>query len=155
MRSSAVEGEEGLGEGEAAVAAVVERALEPLRRGGVVSVADEVHDEAGEAADALAAHGVALVGHCAGADLLVLEGLVELLAVGEEADVGGDFVKDARGGGEVGEDEGVDDAGVGLADELVRCTVVVFEIGGTLDFSNPSTFKEVDLLGIVTQECEE
>jgi hypothetical protein len=97
----AVEREERLGEREAAVGGVVERALEPLRGGGVVGVADEVHDEAREAADALAAHGVALVGHGGGADLLVLEGLVDLLAVAEEADVGGDLVEDGGGGGEV------------------------------------------------------
>lgn len=67
--------------------------------GGVVGVSDEVHDEACEAADAFALHGVAFVGHRGGTDLVFAEGFVDFFSVGEEADVGGDFVED---GGRIG-----------------------------------------------------
>ncbi len=90
----AVECEEGSGEREASVGGVVKRAFEPLGRGSVVGVSDEIHDEAGEAADALAFHGVAFVGHRGGTDLVFAEGFVDFFSVGEEADVGGDFVED-------------------------------------------------------------
>ena len=95
----AVQGEEGFGEGEASVGGVVEGAFEPLGGGGVVGVSDEVHDEAGEAADALALHGVAFVGHGGGTDLVFAEGFVDFFSVGEESDVGGDFVEDRGDGG--------------------------------------------------------
>ncbi len=78
---------------ESAVRGVIQRAR-ALRGGGVVGVADEIHDEAGQAADPLALHWVPLVGHRRRTDLVLAEGLVDLLAVGEQADVGGDFVED-------------------------------------------------------------
>ena len=85
-----------------------------MRRRGVVRVPDEIHHKPRQAADPLAAHRVPLVRHRRRADLLVLERLINLLAVAEEADVGGDLVEDGGDGGKIGEDEGVDDAGVGL-----------------------------------------
>ena len=47
------------------------------------------HHVAGQGADTLAAHGVALVGHGGGADLVLFKGLLHLLQVAEQAHVGG------------------------------------------------------------------
>ena len=80
--------EERLGNGDALVRRVVQRALEPLGGGGHGRVEREDDDVAGQRADALGAHGVALVGHGRGADLRRLEGLLELALVLEQPQVG-------------------------------------------------------------------
>ena len=75
------------GDGQAAVGGVIERALEPLRRGRyrrVLQIADHIAREGGHA---LRAHGVSLVGHGGGAYLPRLERLVHLLEVAQKADV--------------------------------------------------------------------
>ena len=114
-----VDGEEGLRDREAAVGGVVERALHPLRGVGFVGVRGEAHGEAGEAADAFGAHGVALVGHRGGADLVGFEGLFDFFAVGEDAEIGRGFVAARGDAGEGVEDLGVDLARVGLAGDGV------------------------------------
>ena len=84
--------EEGLGHRDALVGGVVERALEPLRGGRHRRVERERDDVARERADALGAHRVALVGHRGGADLRLLERLLELALVLEQAQVRADLV---------------------------------------------------------------
>ena len=89
QRQDTVGGEKRLRDADAAVSRVVERALKPLsagRHGGVLQVADDVPRQG---SDALAAHGVALVGHGRGADLAALKRLVHLLEVGQQPDVAG------------------------------------------------------------------
>ena len=79
--------EEALRQRDAAVGRVVERALKPLgagRDGGILQVADDVARQGG---DALAAHGVALIGHGRRADLMLLERLFYLFHVLEQTDV--------------------------------------------------------------------
>jgi hypothetical protein len=100
-------------------APVVEGALEPLGAGGSKSVAVDGHEMPGEGANALATHGVALVGHGGGSNLVLLERLLELLEVGEETNVGGDFVGSGAERGEGAEDVNVDLARVGLSSEGV------------------------------------
>jgi len=78
-----VDGEEGLGDGEAFVGGVVEGAFEPLGGGGLSGGIGEGDDKAGEGGGAFAAHGVSLVGHCGGADLFLFEGFFQLFEVGE------------------------------------------------------------------------
>ena len=79
--------EERLGQREPAVGAVVEGALQPLRRRGLGAVGLERDDEPREPADPLGAHRVPLVGHGAGADLLRLERLQQLALVLEQSQV--------------------------------------------------------------------
>ena len=88
-------GEEGLGDGDSADGGVVQRALEPLDRRGLERVLEKTAQVSGQGAHPLASHGVALVGHGAGPDLRLLEGLLHLLQVRQEPDVGGHLV--ARG----------------------------------------------------------
>ena len=71
--------EEALRQGDAAVGGVVQRPLHPLNGGGHRRVGGVRHQVAAEGADPLAAHGVPLVGHGAGADLVLLEGLFHFL----------------------------------------------------------------------------
>src|SRR2546425_360521 len=73
--------EKGLGEDDAPVGAVVERAFEPLTGGGVPGVALELDHEAAQTRHPLGPHRVALVGHGGGADLLALERLQHLAFV--------------------------------------------------------------------------
>lgn len=61
---------------------VVEGALEPLGAGGSEGVAVDGHEVPSEGANTLATHGVALVGHGGGSNLVLLEGLLKLLKVG-------------------------------------------------------------------------
>ena len=95
------------------------RALHPLCGVGFVGVRGEAHGEAGEAADAFGAHGVSLVGHRGGADLVGFEGLFDFFAMGEDAEVGRGFVAAGGDAGEGVEDLGVDLAGVGLSGDGV------------------------------------
>ena len=91
QRQDAVGGEKRLRDADAAVGRVVERALKPLGAGsdgGVLQVADDV---ARQGSNALAAHGVALVGHGRGTDLPALKRLVHLLEVGQQPDVAGEL----------------------------------------------------------------
>ncbi|VVD03778.1 unnamed protein product [Leptidea sinapis] len=87
-----VGGQEGLGQREPAVGRVVERALQPLRRQRVRGVAVQGDEVARQGAAALRAHGVALVRHGARADLRRLERFLDLLARGQDADVGAHLV---------------------------------------------------------------
>ena len=79
------------GDGDAFVRAVVQRPLHPLGargHGGIEGVDQHI---APQRADALRAHGVALVGHGGGAHLAGFEGFVHQLHVGHQAHVGGEF----------------------------------------------------------------
>ena len=100
--------EEGFGQGEPAVRGVVERAFKPLHGVSLRGVERQVHEVAGERTDSFGAHGVALVRHCAGADLVFLERLFDFLEVCEQTDVSGEFVCGLRDSGERGEHEVVD-----------------------------------------------
>ncbi len=138
-REHDVRGQEGFRERDAAVRAVVERALEPLHAGRVQGVLLEDHQVACETADALGAHRVALVRHGGRADLRGLEGLLDFLCaradvsarevdedagtdleVGEEAQVGGELVCGRTEAGQGRENVDVDFARVRLGRHGVR-----------------------------------
>ncbi len=70
---------------------------------------------AGQGADALAAHRVALVGHGGGADLLLAEGLLDLAAVRQEPDVDRELGRRGRQPGQRVQHQAVPLARVGLA----------------------------------------
>jgi hypothetical protein len=72
-----------------------------------------------EGADTLGTHGVALVSHGGRSDLVLLEGLLNLLEVGKETDIGGDLVSGGTEGSERTENVDVDLAGVGLTSDGV------------------------------------
>ena len=122
-RQHHVGGEEGFGEREPAVGGVVEGPFEPLGGFGHGGVAGQVHDIAGERRHPFAAHGVALVGHGAGAHLTLAERFFDLLHAGQEAHVGGHLRSGLGDAGKDAQHEIVDLAGVGLArkeDHLVE-----------------------------------
>ena len=81
-----------LGHGDAAVRRIVKAALEPLHGGGHGGVGDIGHEVAGQRANALAAHGIALVRHRRRADLRRAEGLFKLPVVLQKANVVGHAV---------------------------------------------------------------
>lgn len=66
-------------------------------------------------ANPLTPHRIPLVRHCTTSNLVLLKGLFNLLQVGEQPDVGGDFVCGRGKGGEGREDVDVDFARVGLS----------------------------------------
>lgn len=71
-------------------------------------------------ADALRPHRVPLVRHRGRANLVLLERLLDLLQVREQADVGRDLVRGRAERGERAEDVDVDLARVGLSGDGVR-----------------------------------
>ncbi|MPM60428.1 hypothetical protein SDC9_107279 [bioreactor metagenome] len=83
----AIRRQEAFRHSQAAVGAVIECPLKPLlgrRHRPVLLVGDQ---KAGKGRHALAAHGVALVGHGGRTDLLALKGFLHFLQVGQQADV--------------------------------------------------------------------
>src|SRR5688572_18346104 len=63
---------------QAPVGAVIERSLEVLHAVRLIRISVQRKHEARKGIDALAAHRVALVGHCGGTDLFILERLLDL-----------------------------------------------------------------------------
>ncbi|OPZ68321.1 MAG: hypothetical protein BWY81_00891 [Firmicutes bacterium ADurb.Bin467] len=110
--------QERLGQRKAAVRAVVERALEPLRRGGHLRVLQKRHYVPGERADALGAHRVSLVGHRGRADLAGLERLLDLAERLQEPQILRELVRALGDAGERREHAAVELAGVGLAGDV-------------------------------------
>ena len=120
--------EEALGQRNAAVGGIVQRPLHPLDGGGHGSVEGVGHEIAGQRADALRAHGIALVGHGGGTDLGALKGLFHLTVVLEEAHVVGKTAAALGDGGQHVEDAAVELAGIGLTGD--REAAVEAELGG-------------------------
>mmetsp|Transcript_874 Transcript_874/g.1261 ORF Transcript_874/g.1261 Transcript_874/m.1261 type:complete len:427 (-) Transcript_874:221-1501(-) len=110
-----VHAQEALGQVDAPDRAVVQRPLEPLAGVRLGGGGGQRHHVAGQRAHALGAHGVALVGHRAGPDLLLREGLLHLLEVGEQPHVAGHLVRALGHAAQHAEDVVVDLARVGLA----------------------------------------
>ena len=106
--------QESLGHGQTLVGRVVQSTLEPLGGGGDRRVDRVGHHIAGQGADALAAHGIALVGHGGGTDLVFLKGLLHLLQVAEQAQIGGELAGRLGNAGEGGQHRIVHLAGIGL-----------------------------------------
>ena len=109
-----VHGEERLGDAEALVGGIVQRALEPLGSGrdrGVQAVDDDV---AGERRDPLAAHRVPLVSHRGGADLMLLKRLLHLFQMLEQADVVRKFCRTLGDPAQHRQNPAVQLAGIGL-----------------------------------------
>ena len=126
----AVGGKERLRQADAAVGRIVERALEPLGHGGhgrVLRVGDDVSCQR---ADALAAHGVALVRHGGRADLLVLERLFDLPVMLQQADIRRHAARALADGGQDVQDPAVELARIGLPAD--RVAAVKAELGRDL-----------------------
>ena len=113
-RQHHVGGEERFGEREPAVGGIVERPFEPLGGFGHGGVAGQVHDVAGKGCHPFTAHGIALVGHGAGAHLTFAERFLDLLHAGQQPHVGGHLRSGLGDAGKHAQDEIVDLAGVGL-----------------------------------------
>ena len=79
--------EESLRHGDAAVGGVIQRAFQPLygrRHGGVYGVRDQ---KAGQRTDSLTAHGVSLIRHGGGANLVFFKGLLYLPVMLQQANI--------------------------------------------------------------------
>lgn len=142
-----IDAEEGLRKDKTSVGAIVERAFEPLDRGGHHGAGLEAHHKPADAADAFAAHGVSFVGHGGGADLFGFEGFFEFFAMREEADIGGDFMEAGGDSAEAIEDLGIDFSGVGLAGNGVA--------GGEAHALGDAGFEFSDFGVITLKELEE
>ena len=112
--------EEGLGDGHAAVGRIVEGTLQPLRRRRLRRVGGHRHQPAGEGGDPLRAHRIRLVGHGRGTDLVIGQGLAQLLEAGQQTDVGGELGRRLGNARERVEDEGVDLPRIGLPGHRIR-----------------------------------
>ena len=104
-----------LGHGQAAVGRVVQGALHPLDGGSHGSIHGVGHEIAAQGADALTAHGVALIGHGRRADLVLLKGLLQLTVVLQQADVVGHAVDALSHRRQAVQNPGIYLPGVGLA----------------------------------------
>ena len=123
-----VAAQKALGQGDAAVGGIIQSALHPLDGGGHGGVHGIGHEIPGQGADALGAHGVALVGHGGGAHLLVLEGLFQLAVMLQQAHIVGEAVAALGDGGQHVENAAVELAGIGLAGH--REDALKAELGG-------------------------
>ena len=88
---NAVHSQEALGNRDALVGGIVQSALKPLGARGDSGIDHIRHDIAGQGADSLAPHGIALIGHSRGTDLGLFEGFLHFLQMLEKADIGGHF----------------------------------------------------------------
>ena len=88
----AVDGEEALRNGETLVGGVIQGTLKPLGCGGDGRVQGIHHHIAGQGSDALAAHGVSLICHGGGTDLVLLKGLLHLFQMLKQTDIVGELV---------------------------------------------------------------
>ena len=79
--------EEALGQGDAAVSGIVQGTLQPLSRGCHGSVQGIRHQIAGQGANTLRAHRIALIGHGRGTDLVLFKRLFHLTVVLQKPDV--------------------------------------------------------------------
>ncbi len=109
-----VDRQESLRQVDPATRAVVERALEELSRLRHERIERQDHGVARERIGSLGPHRVSLVSHCAGADLALLERLLDLLEHLENAQVETDLMDAGGQPAERREDHGVDLARVGL-----------------------------------------
>ena len=132
--------QEGLADGDALVGRVVQGALEPLQGGGHGGVHAVGNDVAGQGADALAAHGVALIRHGGGTHLMGLEGLFDLLHVAQQAQVGGKLV---------GRLSRVCLAGIGLAGDRLDLVRIKAHLCGNLPVQFP------DLVPVAAKQLQE
>ncbi len=110
-----VGGEKRLRQRQPAVGGIVKGALKPLGGMGQVAVLRQADKETRQRAYAFRSHGIALIRHGGGADLLFFKRFLDFPAVGEEADVGGEFGGAFADAGEDGKDLRIEFAGIGLS----------------------------------------
>lgn len=85
--------QEGIGQHQAPVGGIVEATLEPLGGGGQRTVERVGEQSARQPAQPLGAHGIALVGHGRGADLVAVERLGQLADTHQQTNVAAEFVR--------------------------------------------------------------
>ena len=100
---------------QAAIGAVVERALHPLYGGGRRGAGLKAENKAGQAADALGPHRISFVSHRRTADLVGFERLFDLFARRQESQVRRHFVRRLSNSGEQIDNLRINFAAVGLA----------------------------------------
>ncbi len=97
----------------------------------------EADHESGQGTDPLTAHRVALVGHRRGADLLLLERLLDFLAMGQQPEIGGRLVSTLRNARQDRRYLGIDLPRVGLAGDgvaLVEADLAADQLFQSPDF---------------------
>ena len=112
---NAVHCQERLGHADALVGGVIQGALEPLGSHGHGGVQGVSNDIPGQRGNALAAHGVALIGHGGRADLVLLKGFLHLFQVLQQADIVGELGSALSNAGEDVQHLAVQLPGIGLA----------------------------------------
>ena len=142
-------GQESLRHGDALVGRVVQGALKPLQAGGHGRVEPVGDDVPGQGADALAAHGVALVGHGGGSHLVGLKGLLHFLHVAQQPQVGGKFMGRLGNPRQGGQNGRVHFAGIGLAGDGLNL------VGGKAHFPGNSPVQLPHLLLVPLKQLQE
>ena len=120
--------QEALRQGNPPVGGVVQSPLQPLGGGGHGGIQGIGHEIPGQRADPLTAHGVALIGHGRGADLILFKGFFHLPVVLQQPDVVGHAIAALGDGGQHIEDAAVQLPGIGLAAD--GKALVKAEVGG-------------------------
>jgi len=110
-----VHSQERFGDGQTLVSGVVQGALKPLGGSGDGRIHDIADDVATQGADAFAAHGVALVGHGGGTDLLLLKRFFYFFHVRQQTQVSGELAGGLGDASQGVEHQHVHLTGIGLA----------------------------------------
>ena len=113
-----VSAQKALRHGNAAVGGIIQRALQPLNRSSHVCVHCVRHQISRQRADAFRTHGVALVGHGRGADLVLFKGFLYLAVMLEQADIVSHTVAALSNGRQAVQNAAVYLAGVSLTADI-------------------------------------
>ena len=112
---NSIRSQECLGHADPLVGGVVQCAFKPLGRGCPCRVQSVDHHIAGQRSDPLTAHGIALISHSGGTDLILLKGLLNLFQILQQPQVVGKLAAALSDQPQAVAHNGVQLAGIGLA----------------------------------------
>ena len=142
-----VDAQKALRHGDAPVGRVVQRSLQPLDGSGHRRVHSVGYHIAAERADAFTPHGIALIGHGGRADLIRLEGFLQLPVMLQKADIVSHAIGALGDAAETAEDAAVRLPGIGLS--------AYREAGGKAELRRDAAVHLVDLCLIAVKQVHE
>lgn len=124
---------------------IIKSSLEPLSSVGIGGVLVKVGEMTTETSDSLTSHGVSLVGHGGGSNLVLLEGLLHLLGGSKMTDITSDALDCGTQTGESVGDSEINLAGVCLSANIITLWETGLLAEEFVQFVNLSTIAVEDL----------